>query len=101
LRSGQQAAIGQDVVALLDALRIPSALVAGYDWGSAVPTITIDGAADGVMPRAGSANHSPRFSGWRQHRVFENVGHNLPQEAPEQFAAAVLALQDSTSGASS
>jgi pimeloyl-ACP methyl ester carboxylesterase len=230
LRSGQQAAIGQDVVALLDALQIPSALLAGYDWGStaacvaaalwpdrvsglvsangykiqdiagarqpaepenehrfwyqhyfqgergraglesnrysfcrllwrlwsptwnfddatydlsaaafenpdfvdvvihsyrhrfglvegdpaleelerrlaaqppiAVSTNTIDGAADGVMPRAGSAHHSAHFSGWRQHRVFQNVGHNLPQEAPGEFAAAVLALQERTSGAS-
>lgn len=32
-RSGQQAAIGQDVVALMDALGIPRAILAGYDWG--------------------------------------------------------------------
>jgi pimeloyl-ACP methyl ester carboxylesterase len=32
-RSGQQAAIGTDVTALLDALDIPRAIVAGYDWG--------------------------------------------------------------------
>lgn len=32
-RSGQQGAIGQDVVDLLDALHIKQALVAGYDWG--------------------------------------------------------------------
>ncbi len=32
-RSGQQAAIGQDLVDLLDALRIPQAVLAGYDWG--------------------------------------------------------------------
>lgn len=32
-RSGQQAAIGQDVVDFLDALKIKQALVAGYDWG--------------------------------------------------------------------
>jgi pimeloyl-ACP methyl ester carboxylesterase len=32
-RSGQQAAIGSDVIALLDALAIPRAIVAGYDWG--------------------------------------------------------------------
>jgi pimeloyl-ACP methyl ester carboxylesterase len=33
LRSGQQAAIGVDLIALLDALRIPRAVFAGYDWG--------------------------------------------------------------------
>jgi pimeloyl-ACP methyl ester carboxylesterase len=32
-RSGQQAALGQDLLDLLEALRIPSAALAGYDWG--------------------------------------------------------------------
>jgi pimeloyl-ACP methyl ester carboxylesterase len=32
-RSGEQAALGLDLLALLDALRIPRALLAGYDWG--------------------------------------------------------------------
>ncbi|MGG7465275.1 alpha/beta fold hydrolase [Plantibacter sp. YIM 135347] len=33
LRSGQQAALGQDVIDLMDALGIERAIVAGYDWG--------------------------------------------------------------------
>ncbi len=32
-RSGAQAALGADLLALLDALAIPRALLAGYDWG--------------------------------------------------------------------
>ncbi len=32
-RSGQQASIGADVIALMDALKVPRAMVAGYDWG--------------------------------------------------------------------
>jgi len=32
-RSGQQGALGADLLALLDALQIRSALLAGYDWG--------------------------------------------------------------------
>jgi pimeloyl-ACP methyl ester carboxylesterase len=32
-RSGQQAALGQDLLDLLDALAIPRATLAGYDWG--------------------------------------------------------------------
>ena len=32
-RSGQQAALGADLLALLDALGIDRAIVAGYDWG--------------------------------------------------------------------
>ena len=32
-RSGQQAALGADLLALMDALSIPQAVLAGYDWG--------------------------------------------------------------------
>jgi len=32
-RSGEQAALGADLLALMDALRIPRAVLAGYDWG--------------------------------------------------------------------
>ncbi|MEM8646687.1 MAG: alpha/beta hydrolase, partial [Pseudomonadota bacterium] len=32
-RSGEQAALGADVAALMDALEIPNAVLAGYDWG--------------------------------------------------------------------
>ncbi len=33
LRSGEQAALGADLLALMDALHIPKAVLAGYDWG--------------------------------------------------------------------
>lgn len=33
VRSGQQAALGHDLLALLDALALPRAVLAGYDWG--------------------------------------------------------------------
>jgi pimeloyl-ACP methyl ester carboxylesterase len=33
LRSGEQAVLGHDLLSLLDALNIPSAILAGYDWG--------------------------------------------------------------------
>src|ERR1700694_4955196 len=32
-RSGEQAAMGADVIALMDALEMPRAVLAGYDWG--------------------------------------------------------------------
>jgi len=32
-RSGEQAALGADALALMDALELPSAILAGYDWG--------------------------------------------------------------------
>ena len=58
----------------------------------AVPAITLDGADDGVMPLGGTAGHARCFSGPHEHRVVPGAGHNLPQEAPEAFAEAVLAL---------
>jgi pimeloyl-ACP methyl ester carboxylesterase len=32
-RSGQQAALGHDLLALMDALAVPRAVLGGYDWG--------------------------------------------------------------------
>ena len=57
-----------------------------------VPTLTIDGADDGVRPPAAAALHGHRFSGPRSHTVVPGVGHNLPQEVPQLFADAVMAL---------
>jgi pimeloyl-ACP methyl ester carboxylesterase len=57
-----------------------------------VPTISLDGGGDGVRPADGSARHARFFTGGYERRVFPEVGHNLPQEAPVEFAAAVSAL---------
>jgi pimeloyl-ACP methyl ester carboxylesterase len=57
-----------------------------------VPAITFDGADDGVRPPARAAQHAAHFTGRRVHRVVPGVGHNLPQEAPQAFAEAVLEL---------
>jgi pimeloyl-ACP methyl ester carboxylesterase len=58
----------------------------------AVPTITLDGADDGVRPAEASEAQAARFSGPRTHRTVPGAGHNLPQEAPGIFAEAVLEL---------
>ncbi|HMA06648.1 MAG TPA: alpha/beta hydrolase, partial [Ramlibacter sp.] len=57
-----------------------------------VPTITFDGADDGVRPPADAAAHAHRFTGPRSHRLVPGVGHNMPQEVPRVFADAVLEL---------
>ncbi len=57
-----------------------------------VPTITFDGADDGVRPPAPAAAHAHRFTGSRTHGVVPGVGHNMPQEVPRVFADAVLEL---------
>jgi pimeloyl-ACP methyl ester carboxylesterase len=57
-----------------------------------VPTVTLDGAGDGVSPATDGSRSAPKFTGRRVHRVVPRAGHNLPQEEPEAFAAAVLEL---------
>lgn len=57
-----------------------------------VPTITLDGKADGVVPASDGRLSAPKFTGSRMHRVIERVGHNLPEEAPREFANAVWEL---------
>jgi len=56
----------------------------------AVPTITIEGDANGA-PHPDPASYAKKFSGKYSHREFGGgVGHNPPQEAPQQFAEVVL-----------
>jgi pimeloyl-ACP methyl ester carboxylesterase len=57
-----------------------------------VPAVTLDGAADGVAPATDVKATAAKFTGRRTHRVIANAGHNLPQEEPEAFAAAVMEL---------
>jgi pimeloyl-ACP methyl ester carboxylesterase len=57
-----------------------------------VPTITLDGKADGVVPATDGKSTAAKFTGPRSHRVIDGAGHNLPEEAPKEFAAAVAEL---------
>ena len=57
-----------------------------------VPAITLDGEGDGVAPATDGKASSARFTGGRVHRRIPRAGHNLPQEEPEAFAAAVMEL---------
>ena len=54
----------------------------------AVPTITIASDFDG--PAADGTAYRDKFTGRYDHRVFPGIGHNVPQEAPEAFARAVV-----------
>jgi pimeloyl-ACP methyl ester carboxylesterase len=55
-----------------------------------VPTITLEGDANGAFHPEPSA-YAGKFSGKYSHRTIEGgIGHNLPQEAPEAFAQAVV-----------
>jgi pimeloyl-ACP methyl ester carboxylesterase len=55
-----------------------------------VPTITLEGDANGA-PHPDPATYAKKFSGRYAHRLITGgIGHNLPQEAPQAFAQAVL-----------
>ncbi|RYI91935.1 MAG: alpha/beta hydrolase, partial [Acetobacteraceae bacterium] len=57
-----------------------------------VPTICLHGGGDGVGPVESSAGHARHFTGPYERRVIPLVGHNVPQEAPGEFARAILDL---------
>jgi pimeloyl-ACP methyl ester carboxylesterase len=55
-----------------------------------VPTITMEGDANGA-PHPDPAAYRNKFSGKYAHRNIEDgIGHNLPQEAPQAFAQAIV-----------
>ena len=57
----------------------------------AVPTVTLEGDANGA-PHPDPALYAAKFTGPYTHRTITGgIGHNLPQEAPDAFADAVLA----------
>ena len=56
----------------------------------AVPTITLEGDANGA-PHPEASTYAGKFRGKYEHRLIEGgIGHNLPQEAPQAFAQAVI-----------
>jgi pimeloyl-ACP methyl ester carboxylesterase len=63
-------------------------LAAGPDV--TVPTITLEGDANGA-PHPDASSYAKKFSGRYVHRIINGgVGHNLPQEAPQAFAQAIV-----------
>ncbi len=55
-----------------------------------LPTITLEGDANGA-PHPEAASYAKRFTGKYEHRVITGgIGHNLPQEAPRDFAKAMI-----------
>lgn len=55
-----------------------------------VPSITLEGDANGA-PHPEPSAYAKKFTGKYEHRTIEGgIGHNLPQEAPQAFAQAVM-----------
>jgi pimeloyl-ACP methyl ester carboxylesterase len=60
-----------------------------------VPTITMEGDANGA-PHPEPSSYAKKFSGKYEHRTIKGgIGHNLPQEAPQAFAEAVVDVAES------
>jgi pimeloyl-ACP methyl ester carboxylesterase len=60
-----------------------------------VPTITLEGDANGA-PHPDGSSYAKKFSGKYAHRIIKGgIGHNLPQEAPQAFAEAVIEVAES------
>jgi pimeloyl-ACP methyl ester carboxylesterase len=57
-----------------------------------VPCIVLQGADDGVDPPKTEDVDRLHFKGRYERKIIAGAGHNLPQEAPEAFASALLAL---------
>lgn len=55
-----------------------------------VPAVTLDGDADGIVPATDGSAYAAKFTGKRTHRIIAGAGHNLPQEAPHDFADAIV-----------
>ncbi|MEV7320542.1 alpha/beta hydrolase [Streptomyces sp. NPDC093970] len=55
-----------------------------------VPTVTLDPGRDPFTAPGGGSTYRDRFTGPYEHRTLADIGHNLPQEAPEAFAQAVV-----------
>jgi pimeloyl-ACP methyl ester carboxylesterase len=61
----------------------------------AVPTITLEGDANGA-PHPEPSAYAKKFSGKYEHRnITGGIGHNLPQEAPQAFAEAIVNVAQS------
>jgi pimeloyl-ACP methyl ester carboxylesterase len=60
-----------------------------------VPTITLEGDANGA-PHPDASAYAQKFSGRYEHRIITGgIGHNLPQEAPRDFAQAIVDVDGS------
>jgi pimeloyl-ACP methyl ester carboxylesterase len=62
-----------------------------------VPTINLDGDADGVRPISRTDDPSAKkFTGFYERRILPAIGHNVPQEAPAETVAAIRDLLKKT-----
>jgi len=54
------------------------------------PAFVLDAEADGVEPVEGTGKDAMYFAGKYERRIIKGAGHNVPQEAPVEFAEAIM-----------
>jgi hypothetical protein len=64
-RSGEQAALGDDLMALMDALKFERAVLGGYDWGAARPASSPRSSLDASSPSSPAIRTTSRTSRMR------------------------------------
>lgn len=62
----------------------------------AVPTINLHGEGDGVGPVSRTDHSAAKFTGRYERRLIPKVGHNVPQEAPNETVAAIRDVMKGT-----
>jgi pimeloyl-ACP methyl ester carboxylesterase len=62
-----------------------------------VPAVVLEGGSDGVLGPSAACDRG-KFTGHYEYVRLPGIGHNVPQVAPREFAAAVLRLRQLTPG---
>ena len=107
LRNGQQSAIAVDIIALMDALRIEQAIIAGYDWGARTANIIAAlwperckamVSVSGYLIGSQEANQMPlppkaELQWWYQYYFATERGRAGYEQIPARFRQAHLAAR--------
>jgi pimeloyl-ACP methyl ester carboxylesterase len=62
--------------------------------GSAADAATDHSVISDPLRQGRQSVYADRFTGPYEHRIFDGIGHNVPQEAPTRFAKALVDLAD-------
>ena len=108
-RMAEQAAIGQDVIDLADALELEQFALPGFDWGNRAACITAILHPEKVRAQVAIGRHSvqntvtrsspgppaadrARFTSLVARRIVDGAWHDLPAQTPDEVSSALLEL---------
>ncbi|MCX4198552.1 alpha/beta fold hydrolase, partial [Methylobacterium organophilum] len=84
VRNGEQAALAVDVIALMDALKIPQAILGGFDWGARTADIVA-----ALWPERCRLGHSRPREGIRSVRRREDRGRRIDRTGSPRASSAL------------